>query len=68
MRYEEAKEKCHVRSGIYRLGDPDKTVYVKNYPVDLDQRVPEKDKYETDWEEFDPREQLDSSAFDEMPA
>lgn len=68
MDYETAKRSCHVRSGIYRTGDPSKKIYWKNNEVSLDSRVPGKDKLFNDWEEYDPREQPECSAFNEMPA
>lgn len=95
MKYEDAKRFCHVRSGIYRTGDPVKVftdkdltklhpsirnlrremvgktvpkVYWKNYPISLDDRVPDEDKHFSDWEEYDPRERQECSAYGEMPA
>lgn len=95
MTYEDAKRYAHVRSGIYRTGDPvrvytqedadnshpalrevnqsrvgeiEPKVYWKNHPVPLDERVPDVDKLFGDWEEYDPREQPECSAFNEMPA
>lgn len=93
MKYEDAKRACHVRSAIYRTGDPTKVfshgdkmkcafpdlnehkvgttvphVYWKNHPTPLDDRIPDDDKLFDDWEEYDPREQPDCSAFNEMPA
>lgn len=93
MKYEEAKEWCHVRSGIYRTGNPTKVfshedmmkcafpelhedqvgtivprVYWRNHTVPLDERVPDEEKLFDDWEEYDPRERPECSAFNEMPA
>lgn len=93
MKYEEAKAMCHVRSGIYRVGDPTKIytkedaerapfpelcidrigmivpkVYWKNHTIALDLRVPDKDKMYDDWEEYDPRDHEECSAYNEMPA
>lgn len=95
MDYESAKETCHVRSGIYRTGDPVKVftqddlkiihpslqdinkdrigsttpkVYWKNHSIAFDERVPDEDKTFDDWEEYDPRDQPECSAFNEMPA
>ena len=67
MTYENAKCCCHVRSAIRRKSKPDKK-YWKNHTMSLDDRVPNNDKDGTDWEEFDPREHEECSAFNEMPA
>jgi hypothetical protein len=61
MTYEDAKQKCHVRSAIYRTSQGVK--YWKNHPVSLDERVSGVDKAATDWQEHDPREDDDSSVF-----
>ena len=67
MSYEDAKSCCHVRSAIARASKPS-IKYWKNHTVSLDDRVPDVDKAEYDWYEYDPREQADSSSFNEMPA
>ena len=67
MKYEDAKRCCAVRSAIRRKSKP--TVrYWKNHTIPLDERVPAEDQLATDWEEYDPREHEECSAFDEMPA
>jgi len=95
MNYETAKTTCHVRSAIFRTGDPTKIytnedlekvhdalkkfkinklgkvvpkIYWKNTIESFDERIPECDKYENDWEEYDPREQEECSSFNEFPA
>jgi len=82
MKYEDAKKKCHVRSGIFRVGNPryffsrkdlnkihprlrdlsahkvgtlQFKVYWYNHTIPIDDRVPDRDKRFTDWEEYDPR-------------
>ena len=67
MSYEDAKSCCHVRSAIVRRGNPG-VKYWKNHTVPLDDRVPALDKAEFDWYEYDPRENADSSRYNEMPA
>ena len=67
MKYEEAKSICHVRPAIRRASNPDKK-YWKNHTESLDSRISDKDKSASDWEEYDPREQPDCSAYNEMPA
>ena len=67
MKYEDAKNWCNVRSAIRRISKPDKRYYY-NHPVPLDERVPAEDKLADDWEEFDPRDHEECSAFNEMPA
>jgi len=62
MKYEEAKSICHVRSAIFREADPD-IRYWKNYRIPLDERVPDEDKPNNDWEEYDPRDDDDCSLF-----
>jgi hypothetical protein len=61
MEYEKAKSWCHVRSAIYR--ESKGVRYWKNHPVPLDKRVPEEDKLATDWLEYDPRDDDNSSLF-----
>lgn len=60
MKYEHAKECCHVRSAIYRESVGIR--YWKNAEPSLD-RVPEIGKLADDWKEFDPREDDDCSLF-----
>lgn len=67
MEFEDAVKSCHVRSGIYRTGDTTK-VYWKNHNIPIEERVPKKDQTCCDWAEYDPREQPECSAFNEMPA
>jgi len=62
MDYEQAKESCHVRSAIFRKADPE-TKYWKNHTISLDERVPDDDKLSQDWEEYDPRDNDESSLF-----
>ena len=87
MKFKEAVSKCHVRSGVYRKGDPirivdqeylvylsdqihscklgDKVekIYWKNDFTSLEERVPIEDQRYDDWEEYDPRDDDDSSLF-----
>ena len=67
MTYEEVKKICHVRSAIRRKSKPN-VKYWYNHAESLDARVPGCDKSATDWEEYDPREHEECSAYDEMPA
>ena len=67
MKYEEAKSRCHVRSAIRRKSNP-VIKYWKNHTVPLDTQVSTDDKNAEDWEEYDPRDHEECSAFDEMPA
>jgi len=60
MDYETVKNKCHVRSAIYRKSNVLKKYY-KNNPLPFDMRVSEEDKLATDWEEYDPRDDDNSS-------
>jgi len=60
MKLQEAIGKCHVRSAIYRKSKP-KIKYFKNNPIDIIDRVPEEDKMQMDWEEWDPRDYYDVS-------
>ena len=61
MTYNEAKNRCHVRSAIYRTSNCIR--YWRNNEIPLDDRVPDKDKLEVDWEEYDPREDDGCSLF-----
>ena len=67
MRYEEAKQLCHVRSAIYRTSNPELKIY-KNHPIPMDLRVSWEDRGETDWEEYDPRDDPHSPRYNETPA
>ena len=61
MKYEEAKNSCHVRSAIFR-----KSVgvrFYKNHPIPLDERTSVIDKDADDWEEYDPRDSDATSLF-----
>ena len=60
MTFEEAKRRCHVRSSIFRLSNPD-VKYPKNHSLSFDERVPKRDQLAPDWEEYDPREYDDCS-------
>ena len=51
-----------------KVGKPVMKVYWFNVPMTLEDQVPEADKAFDDWEEYDPREQPDCSAYGEMPA
>lgn len=57
MTYEDAKLSCHVRSAIYREAHP-AIRYWKNHSTPLDDRVPDDWKAATDWEEYDPRNEM----------
>ncbi len=61
MKYEEAARKCHVRSAIYR--ESQLIRYWKNHTKSLDERIPEHEKLEDDWEEFDPRDNDSGTLF-----
>lgn len=67
MTFDDAVQKCHVRSGIRMESEPD-LIFWKNHPIPLHVRIPKKDQSKTDWEEYDPRDQPECSAFNEMPA
>jgi hypothetical protein len=95
MKFFDAVSSCHVRSGVFRTGDPTKIfteedlqklhpslqdisrdqvgkvvpkVYWKNSATPLSEQVPLKYQKHDDWEEYDPRERPECSAFNEMPA
>ena len=57
-----AIDKCHVRSAVYRKSKPD-IKYWKNHTERIVIRVPEQDQMAVDWEEYDPRDQDDTSLF-----
>ena len=90
MNFKKAVEWCHVRSAIYRVGNPTKIFtqedldkinpairdskdprlgtlvpkrYWKNYPVSLGKQVPTEDQKFDDWEEYDPRDDDETSLF-----
>ena len=67
MNYGQAKSSCHVRSAIRRKSKPN-IKYWKNHTIPLDDRISDIDKLADDWEEYDPREQPECSAYEEMPA
>ena len=50
------------------IGEKIRKLYWKNHNIPLDERVPDEDKEFDDWEEYDPREEPGSSAYNEMPA
>lgn len=61
MTFDEAKEKCHVRSAIYR-----KSVGIRYWKNSISRgfdTVPEAEKLANDWEEYDPRDADESSLF-----
>ena len=61
MNYQDAKSMCHVRSAIFRQSK--RVRYWKNHPVPLDERVPVEDQSATDWQEYDPRDDDNTSLF-----
>ena len=67
MDYETMKSQCHVRSAIRRRSKPGGKHW-KNHTESLDSRISQNDKTAMDWEEYDPREHEEYSAFEEMPA
>lgn len=67
MTFEDAVSKCHVRSGIRMESRPD-LIFWKNQQIPLHERVPKIFQSRIDWEEYDPRDQPECSAFNEMPA
>jgi hypothetical protein len=67
MTYERAKAICHVRSSIFQTSRPH-IKYPKNHTLSLDYRIRTIDKLAQDWEEYDPREHAECSAYNEMPA
>jgi hypothetical protein len=62
MTFEEATQTCHVRSAVYRTGDPEKKRHWKNTHNAFG-GVSEEDKLATDWEEYDPRDDDECSLF-----
>ena len=62
MLLKEAIKLCHVRSAVYRKSKPDKK-YWKNHTTPIVQRVPILDQLANDWEEYDPRDDDDTSLF-----
>ena len=52
----------------YEVGQVVRKLYWKNHPSPLDDRVSAIDQEATDWEEYDPREQPECSAYNEVPA
>lgn len=62
MKLQQAINKCHIRSAIYRASNPDK-LYWKNHSIPLQKRIPFWDRFANDWIEFDPREVYDTSIY-----
>jgi hypothetical protein len=62
MRLEDAIDKCHVRSAVYRKSNPS-VRYWKNNSQSILERVPDEDRLAMDWEEHDPRDEDDGSLF-----
>ena len=62
MKLKDAISKCHVRSAVYRTSKPEKK-YGKNHSVPIINRVPFLDRFARDWEEWDPRDEDNSSLF-----
>ena len=62
MTFVEAINCCHVRSAVYRKEFPERK-YWKNHPVALIERIPIEDVIANDWEEYDPRDDDDTSLF-----
>ncbi len=67
LNFDNAVRSCHVRSAIRRKAKPT-VLYWKNHTVPLEHRVPGADQFASDWEEYDPREHEECSAFEETPA
>jgi len=61
MKYEDARDTCHMRSAIYRKSV--KTRYWKNNKYSLDYRILPDQKLADDWEEYDPRDYDEGSLF-----
>jgi len=61
MKYERAKDWCHVRSAIYRKSKGIR--YWNNHSESFDDRISDEDKLADDWEEYDPRDDDDGSLF-----
>ena len=57
MNFNDACFCCHVRSAIYRKSKPGER-YWKNHPIPLADRVSAVDQAATDWDEYDPREDV----------
>jgi len=51
---------------LNRVGKTVPKVYWKNHNIPLDERVPDKEKLSDDWEEYDPRERPECSAYNEV--
>jgi len=62
MKLKEAIAQCHVRSAVYRKSKPDKKYY-KNHTIKIIDRVPVDEQSANDWEEYDPRDDDDTSLF-----
>ena len=62
MEIDRAIDICHVRSAIFRKAKPDLRYY-KNHSVPFKTRIPIADQLAVDWEEYDPRDDDDSSLF-----
>lgn len=62
MNFKNAVETCHVRSAIYRAESPN-IRYWKNNKLSLYEQVPIGDQNMSDWEEYDPRDNDESTLF-----
>lgn len=63
MEFQEAANRCHVKSAIFRESKPD-VKYFNNDPIwphNVMGDISEKDKKAKDWEEWDPRDCYDCS-------
>lgn len=66
---EENYNDCHpALRNKKRIGEKIRKLYWKNNTLSLDERIPDGDKKFDDWEEYDPREQSECSAYNEVPA
>ena len=62
MKLKRVVEICHVRSAIYRKSNPNK-LYWKNHFISLEKRIHFWDKFANDWEEYDPRDNDNTSIY-----
>ena len=58
MTFAKACSSCHVRSAIYRSGNPSMK-YAKNHHIPFTERVPAVDQAADDWFEWDPDDGYD---------